>query len=201
MGTALVFCRSDGSRLAHKQPLTTVLPAVLNLTPHNKTKMTMDYTYIEQLLDKYFSCETSLGEEQILRAFFAQEDVPIRLLPYRQLFAEMTQSKAEEALGTAFDQKVLALISEQESRQPLHVKARMVTMQRRLRPLYKAAACVAVVLALGQAAQMPYSENPAEQENIANIIKTPDIKKGENAVAKSDTTAKSAEVTVLPVAN
>ena len=58
-----------------------------------------------------------------------------------------------------------------------------------------------MVLALGQAAQMPYSENPAEQENIANIIKTPDIKKGENAVAKSDTTAKSAEVTVLPVAN
>lgn len=161
----------------------------------------MDYTYIEQLLDKYFSCETSLGEEKVLRAFFAQEDVPIRLLPYRQLFAEMTQSQAEEALGTAFDQKVLALISEQESRQPLRVKARMVTMQRRLRPLYKAAACVAVVLALGQAAQMPYSEKAAEQENIADIIKTPDIKKGENAVAKSDTTAKAAEVTVLPVAN
>lgn len=201
MGTALVLCRSDVSCLAHRQSLTTVFPAVFNLTPRTKKEMTMDYTYIEQLLDKYFSCETSLGEEKVLRAFFAQEDVPIRLLPYRQLFAEMTQSQAEEALGTAFDQKVLALISEQESRQPLRVKARMVTMQRRLRPLYKAAACVAVVLALGQAAQMPYSEKVAEQENIADIIKTPDIKKGENAVAKSDTAAKAAEVTVLPVAN
>lgn len=201
MGTALVLCRSDVSSLAHRQSLTTVFLAVFNLTPRTKKEMTMDYTYIEQLLDKYFSCETSLGEEKVLRAFFAQEDVPIRLLPYRQLFAEMTQSQAEEALGTAFDQKVLALISEQESRQPLRVKARMVTMQRRLRPLYKAAACVAVVLALGQAAQMPYSEKAAEQENIADIIKTPDIKKGENAVAKSDTAAKAAEVTVLPVAN
>lgn len=201
MGTALVLCRSDVSSLAHRQSLTTVFPAVFNLTPRTKKEMTMDYTYIEQLLDKYFSCETSLGEEKVLRAFFAQEDVPIRLLPYRQLFAEMTQSQAEEALGTAFDQKVLALISEQESRQPLRVKARMVTMQRRLRPLYKAAACVAVVLALGQAAQMPYSEKAAEQENIADIIKTPDIKKGENAVAKSDTATKAAEVTVLPVAN
>ncbi|MCI6209206.1 MAG: pyruvate ferredoxin oxidoreductase, partial [Prevotella sp.] len=46
----------------------------------------MDYKYIEQLLEKYFECDTTLEEEQILRAFFAQQNVPIRLLPYRQLF-------------------------------------------------------------------------------------------------------------------
>ena len=30
----------------------------------------MDYKYIEQLLERYWNCETSLEEEQILRAFF-----------------------------------------------------------------------------------------------------------------------------------
>lgn len=163
--------------------------------------MTMDYTYIEQLLDKYFECETSLGEEQILRAFFAQEDVPVRMLSYRRLFAETAESNKEEVLDSTFDQKILAAIIQQEKQEPLHVKARIVTMQRRLRPIYKAAACVAVVLALGQAAQMPYSERQEEQANIANTIKNPEIQKEENAVAKSDSAAKVNKVTIIPVAN
>ena len=33
----------------------------------------MDYKYIEQLMDRYWECETSLEEEQILRTFFSQE--------------------------------------------------------------------------------------------------------------------------------
>ena len=142
--------------------------------------MTMDYKYIEQLLEKYFECDTTLEEEQILRAFFAQQNVPIRLLPYRQLFTETARSKKEETLGSDFDNRILAIISEQESREPRRVKARIVTMQRRLRPLYKAAACVAVVLALGQAAQMPYTGDSEEQENIARTISKPNIMKQEN---------------------
>ena len=40
----------------------------------------MDYKYIEQLLERYWQCETSLEEEQILQAFFRQEDIPVHLL-------------------------------------------------------------------------------------------------------------------------
>ena len=29
----------------------------------------MDYKYIEQLLERYWACDTSVEEEQILRAF------------------------------------------------------------------------------------------------------------------------------------
>ena len=36
----------------------------------------MDYKYINQLLERYWNCETSLEEEGILRAFFSQKDVP-----------------------------------------------------------------------------------------------------------------------------
>ena len=46
----------------------------------------MDYKYIEQLLERYWNCETSLEEEQILRSFFRQKEVPAHLLRYKQLF-------------------------------------------------------------------------------------------------------------------
>lgn len=112
----------------------------------------MDYKYIEQLLERYFNCETSLEEERILRTFFSQKDVPVALLPYRDLFV-YEQSDMEEAhLSSDFDERMLALIEEE----PQHVKARTISMQSRLRPLYKAAAVVGIILSLGLAAQMPY---------------------------------------------
>ena len=46
----------------------------------------MDYKYIEQLLERYWQCETSLEEESELRTFFSQEKVPAHLLQYRDLF-------------------------------------------------------------------------------------------------------------------
>ena len=55
-----------------------VTPYVLSLV---KSK-DMDYKYIEQLLDSYFEAETNLEEENILRAFFAQENIPSHLRKY-----------------------------------------------------------------------------------------------------------------------
>lgn len=159
----------------------------------------MDYKYIEQLLDRYFECETSLGEEQILRAFFAQENVPVRLLPYRDLFTEPEQAREEEKLSDNFDQKIMALINEEKAKEPVFVKARIISMQRRLRPLFKAAACVAIALALVQAAQMPYDDKQ-EQENIARSLEKSAIQQQENTVAKSDSVKKS-QVNIEAVRN
>ena len=52
----------------------------------------MDYKYIEQLLDRYFEAETTLKEEQILKAFFEQseEELPESLRQYKPLFAAIT---------------------------------------------------------------------------------------------------------------
>ena len=47
----------------------------------------MDYKYIEQLLERYWNCETSLEEEQILRSFFHQKEIPAHLLRYKAMFA------------------------------------------------------------------------------------------------------------------
>ena len=45
----------------------------------------MDYKYITQLLDRYWKCETTLEEEEILKAFFCQKDVPADFCKYKDL--------------------------------------------------------------------------------------------------------------------
>jgi hypothetical protein len=162
----------------------------------------MDYKYIEQLLDKYFECQTTLEEEQILRAFFAQEDVPAHLLSYRKLFNYQSFGKNSESLGNDFDERILNIIGGENAEKPQHVTARKVSLNKRLRPLYKAAACVAVVLAIGQAAQMPYYKSEAEQqESLARSLEQlQQIQKDKNAVAQSDS-LKPAANAVVTVAN
>ena len=107
----------------------------------------MDYKYIEQLLERYWQGETTLQEEIILRSFFSQQDIPEHLQKYKALF---TYEK-EEPLGDDFDTRILEMIGEGEP------KAKTVTMISRLTPLFKAAAIVAIVLTLGNAAQAPWN--------------------------------------------
>ena len=46
----------------------------------------MDYKYIEQLLEQYWRCETSLIEEEQLRSFFMMhKDIPAHLLKYSRI--------------------------------------------------------------------------------------------------------------------
>ena len=67
----------------------------------------MDYKYIDQLLDRYWNCETTLEEEEILRAFFSQDNVPVELLRYRQLFIYEDSEPQADRLGDDFDERLL----------------------------------------------------------------------------------------------
>lgn len=127
----------------------------------------MDYKYIKQLLERYWECETTLQEEAILRSFFSQEDVPAEFQQYKALFTYELQK--EEVLGEDFDARILEKI------QPT---AKTVTLTSRLMPLFKAAAIVAIVLTLGNAAQAPWNygwEDPKDayakfhQQNVDSI--------------------------------
>lgn len=120
----------------------------------------MDYKYIDQLLERYWQCETTLEEEGILRAFFSQKDVPAHLLPYKDLFSYEQSEQGNDMLGDDFDTKILAMIDE-----PAPVKARQITMTHRLMPLFKAAAVVAIILTLGNAAQHSFTS----KENQGDI--------------------------------
>jgi hypothetical protein len=115
----------------------------------------MDYKYIEQLLERYWQCQTTLTEERILRDFFSQDDVPAGLLRYRKLFAYEAKEQSV-GLGSDFDKKVMDKISE-----PV-VRARRNSLRFRLMPFYRAAAVVAIVTCLGLAAQHSFQNDTAQ---------------------------------------
>lgn len=102
----------------------------------------MDYKYIEQLLERYWNCETSVEEEQILRIFFQQKELPTHLRRYRSLFAYQEEAVGMK-LGDDFDKRVLA-----EIERPV-VKARKLTLYSRFMPLFKAAAMMLLLFTLG----------------------------------------------------
>nr|WP_314754638.1 pyruvate ferredoxin oxidoreductase [uncultured Prevotella sp.] len=141
----------------------------------------MDYKYINQLVERYWRCETSLEEEAILRAFFSQEDIPAELLKYKEIFCYQQQETKEDVLGEDFDKRMLARIAG-----PVKVKARMITMTDRLKPLFKAAAIVAIVLTLGNAAQVPFSEDAYPGDEMVKFHHTGiSVALGDSAVIDS----------------
>jgi hypothetical protein len=121
----------------------------------------MDYKYIDQLLERYWQCETSREEEEILRTFFSQKEVPAYLIPYKDLFCYEQSEQGKAVLGEDFDAKILAMIDE-----PIPVKARQITMTHRLMPLFKAAAVVAIILTLGNAAQRSFTNGDDSENDI-----------------------------------
>jgi len=120
----------------------------------------MDYKYIEQLLERYFTAETTLQEEQILRSFFSQEDseMPENLRQYAPLFEAMVP---EETLDDDFDERLLAMTEEA----PV-VEARVISLSQRLRPLFSAAAVVAILLTLAGALNLQLKSETATSEDI-----------------------------------
>ena len=142
----------------------------------------MDYKYINQLLERYWNCETSLEEEGILRAFFSQKDVPAELRQYQPLFAYQQLEAKEKHLGADFDNRLLAMIEEDE---PIKVKARTITLTQRLKPLFKAAAVVAIFLTLGNAAQESFQTQQPSTTGMAGYNK---VEKGAS-VALRDSAA------------
>ncbi len=143
----------------------------------------MDAKYIEQLLERYWQCETTLEEEAKLRDFFSGDNIPARLLRYKDLFVYQ-QLQQEERLGEDFDARVLARVEA-----PV-VKVRRLTMMSRLSPLFKAAAILIVLLCMGGMMQhsfLPVSGNASITDTISEQASAPSVAlSGEAAVSSID---------------
>ena len=152
----------------------------------------MDYKYIEQLMERYWEGETTLQEESILRMFFSQTDIPEHLRKFQPLF--ICEQQKEEPLGEDFDARILEQIGEA----PV---AKTISLKDRLMPLFKAAAIVAIVLTLGNAAQAPWDiwEDPrdayanakeqlADTVNVLTTIQAENVSDTIQAPAKENTT-------------
>ena len=146
----------------------------------------MDYKYIEQLLSRYFEATTTLKEEQILKAFFAQDDeeLPEALRQYKPLFEAMEKG---DVLGTDFDDRILSLIGRQTDNSQSEVsKARIISLQERFRPLLRAAAVVAVILTLSTAINQSFRNDNVwtDEDQIAHY--QDEIRKAALAAATAD---------------
>ncbi len=128
----------------------------------------MDYKYIEQLIERYWACETSLEEERILHAFFSQKEVPDGLEKYRALFAAGQAEAVPARLSAGFEDRILGMV---EGRQPRH--ARVVAFRQRLMPLFRAVAVVAIILTIGNVANVSLQrQQPGGDINYASYKDT-----------------------------
>ena len=70
----------------------------------------MDSKEINELLARYWNCETSLSEEQQLRDYFKSDDVPIELKETASLFRYFEENKKKSLPDISFDKHVLEAV-------------------------------------------------------------------------------------------
>lgn len=129
----------------------------------------MDYKYIEQLLDSYWACTATEQEERILRAFFQQDQLPPHLRRYRSLFAAEEQM-ASAHLSDDFERRLMAQIGSGDA----SCQARRIGLSRRLRPFFHAAGMLAIVLAVGMAAQRTFeAQDERAEERLSDETAVP----------------------------
>ena len=73
----------------------------------------MDSKNINDLLDKYWNCETSLEEEQQLREYFKGKDFPEQHKETAALFRYFNESKKKALTDISFDSQVMAKVRPQ----------------------------------------------------------------------------------------
>jgi hypothetical protein len=67
----------------------------------------MDSKNIQALLEKYWNCETSLEEEQQLKAYFRGQEIPEQLKETAALFQYFDEHKKKDLQDSSFDHEVL----------------------------------------------------------------------------------------------
>ena len=104
-------------------------------------------------------------------------------MKYKPLFD--ATSEKEEPLGDDFEKRILSLTEQKNT-----VKARTISMTTRLMPLFKAAAVVAIILTLGNAAQAPWEWGYEDPKAELEALKADSILMGEPVQAEiiADTT-------------
>lgn len=135
----------------------------------------MNYQYIDQLLDRYWEGRTTLEEEQILRSFFSQPDIPEDMRQYAPLFRYETEEK-DTCLSKDFDMRMADLLDKETT-----VKAKRIRLSTRFAPLLKAAALVAVAITIGNISERTMQTNSAGAEAVTA---------GDTYTRKEDITAK-----------
>lgn len=117
-----------------------------------------EHEKIESLIERYYSGETSLEEEQQLQTFFEGEDIPDHLKSYRDQFSLM--SKIGQMKAQLSDDSLFCKIEEDEVKEPVVVQMKSYSVPW----FYKIAAAV-VLLMVGYWAGNKFNSN----NDVSNI--------------------------------
>ena len=155
----------------------------------------MDSKQIEQLLQRYWDCDTTVEEERQLRQFFNGGDVPAHLIRYKDLFVyqEFLQN---EQLSEDFDERLLKQVEV-----PV-VKAKTVSIFSRLAPIMRAVAAIALLLALGNLGERTLLQDfhqMAVSDTIGQQITSPSVALGDEADGIDQLTKDSLNRQLKPV--
>lgn len=104
---------------------------------------------IEQLLERYFSADTTVSEERQLREYFATGDIPQHLLKYKAMFHTLAGQ----------ERQLLDSDAEQHTAATREQTPRLIRLYTAIRPLLRATACVAVVITAAMVAEQGMRED------------------------------------------
>ena len=65
-----------------------------------------EYKYIEDLLERYYDAQTSESEEQCLKDFFFNEDVPLHLQKEKEMFLQLQAIQVPEELEERLSEQI-----------------------------------------------------------------------------------------------
>lgn len=133
------------------------------------------YNNIEELLDKYWECNTSVEEEEMLQDFFLHEkNIPTHLCRYKAVFA-YREMKQTEKLPDNFEEKILAQIHHQ--------------LGKKVWTVFKIAACIALLISTSITAYQYKTASDYEKQAQARAtvidalcMISDNLQKGENII-------------------
>lgn len=98
--------------------------------------------HIDTLLERYWNCETTLSEEQELRDFFSQNNLPAAWQPYAPLFA-YTRGEQSVSLSEGFDERLKKAMEKEKAGNKEYITIRIFA------PLLRVAASLLLIVGLG----------------------------------------------------
>jgi hypothetical protein len=103
----------------------------------------MDYNRIEELLARYWDCETTIEEEKELRELFKDPAVPEKYRKEAALFGYFEEESNQGNLGEFFDHRVLEEVNKTSESTSIQKQGRV---RRMWLDVVKAAAVVAILV-------------------------------------------------------
>jgi hypothetical protein len=127
--------------------------------------MPMDSKEIGQLLEKYWNCETTLEEEQVLRSYFNGPDVPDQLKDAAEPF-RFFENERQRSLTTEFDNEVMHSVKKTER------KTNVISMVRWVQ-VARIAAGVLVMVAAGYFVRNEVMKSKDQSQALTDTFSDP----------------------------